>query len=232
MASADLSKIQAVVFDLYNTLCANTRASWIETFTQICQMEGLQMDPADLYNHWKELELSTRVDRVNLDDLSLTREFIPYRDVWERCFVEIFGYFQFDANAAAAASLCIDGMSHRPLFPESEEVLDVLRSRYKIGLLSKADESFLRPFLVSTKLSFNAAFSSERVGAYKPHPSGFIAIAAELGVETHQILFVGDTLRDDILGAQRVGMKTAYVVPDNSTATEAVSYTHLRAHET
>ena len=60
---AEVSKIQAVVFDLYNTLCANTRESWVETFKEICEIEKLTLDPADFYNYWKDLELSTRGDR-------------------------------------------------------------------------------------------------------------------------------------------------------------------------
>ena len=217
---AEVSKIQAVVFDLYNTLCANTRESWVETFKEICEIEKLTLDPADFYNYWKDLELSTRVDRVDLEDISRTREFIPYRDVWESCFRQVFEHFQFEANAESAARLCIEGMSKRSLFPESKEVVDTLASKYKIGLLSNADDSFLLPFLATANLPFTVAFSSEHVGVYKPHPKGFISIAAELGVEMHEVLFVGDTLRDDILGAQRVGMMTAYVVPDPSSHLE------------
>ena len=220
MRTTELSGLEAVVFDLYNTLCSNPRASWVETFTQICQAEGLQIDPVDLYDHWKTLELSTRVDRVNLDDLALTRTFIPYREVWEDCFRQVFRDFQFEADPATAAGLCVDSMSKRSLFLETEDVLDALRSKYKIGLLSNADESFFRPFLVSSKLLFDVAFSSENVGAYKPHPKGFIAIAEELKLAPQQILFVGDTLRDDILGAQRVGMMTAHVVQEPVTYTE------------
>ena len=221
--TTDVSQIQAIVFDLYNTLCANTRERWIETFKEICRIEGLSIDPDDLYNHWKDLELSTRVNRVNLEDLSRTREFTPYRNVWGSCFSQVFEEFQFEANAELAASLCVDGMSNCPLFPQSKEVLDVLRTKYKLGLLSNADESFLQPFLATANLSFDAVFSSENVGAYKPHPKGFTDIAAELGFEPHQILFVGDTLRDDIVGAQRVGMMTAHVVPTSLIHTEELT---------
>lgn len=226
--SAEVSKIRGVVFDLYNTLCSNPRESWIKTFQKICRIEKLPLDPADLYTHWKDLELSTRIGRVNLDDISLTPKFIPYRDVWESCFREVFGYFQFQADPAHAARLCIEDMGRRPLFPESRAVLDILRRKYKIGLLSNADDSFLLPFLEKAELGFDAVLSSENVGAYKPHPKGFMTIAARLGVEPHQILFVGDTMRDDILGAQSVGMMTGYVASDNSNIAEESTLPDLR----
>lgn len=226
--SVEVSEIRAVVFDLYNTLCANPRGSWIKTFQKICQIEHLELDPADLYTHWKDLELNTRRERVNIDDISLTRRFVPYRDVWESCFREIFGYFRFQADPADAARLCIEDMGQRPLFPGSRTVLEILRRKYKIGLLSNADDSFLLPFLEKAELGFDAALSSENVGAYKPHPKGFMTISAQLNVEPHQVLFVGDTLLDDILGAQRVGMMTAYVVADNSNHTEESTVPDLR----
>jgi len=42
----------------------------------------------------------------------------------------------------------------------------------------------------------------------KPHPQAFAALLSAVGVSASQAVFVGDRPRDDIWGAQRVGMRT------------------------
>ena len=51
-------------------------------------------------------------------------------------------------------------------------------------------------------------------GCHKPCEEIFIAAAEKLNLECENILFVGDTAETDIVGAQKVGMKTAWVTMD------------------
>jgi putative hydrolase of the HAD superfamily len=48
-------------------------------------------------------------------------------------------------------------------------------------------------------------------GADKPEPSIFLAAAQRLGVSPESILFVGDHVENDVLGAQAVGMHAAWI---------------------
>lgn len=54
------------------------------------------------------------------------------------------------------------------------------------------------------------AVSSE-VGVLKPHPRIFTWALAQAGVEPGEALMVGDSYAEDIRGAKRVGMRTAWV---------------------
>lgn len=54
-------------------------------------------------------------------------------------------------------------------------------------------------------------FISEAFGCKKPDPSIFLAAAQCVGVDPEQILFVGDHPDLDVGGAQRVGMRTAWL---------------------
>ncbi|HLF88057.1 MAG TPA: HAD family hydrolase, partial [Anaerolineales bacterium] len=53
--------------------------------------------------------------------------------------------------------------------------------------------------------------TTEQAGRQKPHPHGFQRIARRLGVEPEESVFVGDLLKDDILGAQSAGMRAVWV---------------------
>jgi FMN phosphatase YigB (HAD superfamily) len=54
-------------------------------------------------------------------------------------------------------------------------------------------------------------FVCELVGSRKPEAAIFLAAAACLHLAPERILFVGDTPEADIVGAHRVGMRTAWV---------------------
>lgn len=54
---------------------------------------------------------------------------------------------------------------------------------------------------------------SEQCGALKPSIYTFGSFAKELGVSPEKILYVGNSIRADVIGAKRAGMKTAYIMP-------------------
>lgn len=52
---------------------------------------------------------------------------------------------------------------------------------------------------------------SEEVGSWKPDPAIFHLAAARLGAAASEILFVGDHPHNDVAGAARAGMQTAWL---------------------
>jgi putative hydrolase of the HAD superfamily len=121
--------------------------------------------------------------------------------------------------------------------PEAAPLLRELRSMgLKIGVLSNTmwprshhEEVFMRDDLID--LLDGAAYTSEMPVA-KPHEEAFTSIAAVLGVQPDECVFVGDRLWDDILGAQQAGMRAILIphsmlpsiqVPDDSAVPDAVA---------
>lgn len=62
--------------------------------------------------------------------------------------------------------------------------------------------------------------SSEEAGAEKPHPSFFANCVAKAGCERRECLFVGDSLKKDVLGAMEAGLNAVWYCPEG-TDTEA-----------
>jgi len=58
---------------------------------------------------------------------------------------------------------------------------------------------------------FEFAIFSSSTPYRKPHPSIFNAAISRLNLEAENILFVGDDLKTDVMGAQSVGMQTAWL---------------------
>ena len=99
-----------------------------------------------------------------------------------------------------------------PPYAGTAEVFSALREAgFKLGILSdfppaqKGSVWGLAPMC-------HAVLSSEETGALKPAAQPFRALAGALQVPPAEILYVGNSLRSDILGAKAAGMKTALIL--------------------
>ena len=91
---------------------------------------------------------------------------------------------------------------------------------YKLGVMSD--------FPIGGKLEYlglsgvwDCIISSEDTGYLKPNPEPFYAVSSCLGLRSDRILYVGNNYDYDIIGAYRVGMKTAHLArepAENSVA--------------
>lgn len=109
-------------------------------------------------------------------------------------------------------------LDHRALasqFEVSESTLKALaeiRQRgYKIGIVSNATPtgSVMRHDLEVLGLAelIDAATYSSEVGFRKPHPSIYLSTIRALNVMPEECVFVGDRVKEDIVGAQALGMR-------------------------
>lgn len=99
-------------------------------------------------------------------------------------------------------------------FPDVIPELGRLQSyRLKLGLVTNALQPMVLRDVELQALGLidffkpEHRFSAADVGYLKPHPHIFQAVLNALGVEIHEAVFVGDSLRADIVGAQRMGIR-------------------------
>ena len=105
------------------------------------------------------------------------------------------------------------GCQHFVLYDDVPIALSELAARnVRIGLISNSHrslETFQRHFALDGLI--DAAISSSEHGYMKPHPSIFEAALRRLDVHPTEAVMVGDSLRQDIDGARRVGMRGVLV---------------------
>ena len=85
---------------------------------------------------------------------------------------------------------------------------------YRLSLLSNFDDAQCgREVLLDTGVAhlFEAVIISAEVGLRKPNPRIYQRMLEMLQLEPHEVLFVGDTPREDVAGPQQVGMRTAWI---------------------
>jgi FMN phosphatase YigB (HAD superfamily) len=127
-------------------------------------------------------------------------------------------------HLSRAHMACIANATVLP--PAHAALLAALRPRFRIGLVSNFDDTATGYDILwrhGIAPSLDAVVVSEAVGLRKPHPVLVQAGLRGLGLAAEEVLFVGDTFREDVVGAQAAGVDVAWIdahghgVPDGAT---------------
>jgi HAD superfamily hydrolase (TIGR01509 family) len=93
----------------------------------------------------------------------------------------------------------------------------------KIAVLSDYDPELKLKNLGLADLPWSALIATERFGALKPHPRGFLKLAEAVAVDPSQIVHIGDREDLDVAGALAAGMRAwRFSKRTASTASEHV----------
>jgi 2-haloacid dehalogenase len=101
-----------------------------------------------------------------------------------------------------------------PAFPDTAEALRRLQRRYKLVILSNVDHASFARTLPRLGVAFDAVFTAEEIGSYKPAPRNFaflIARLAERGIARGAILHVAQSLFHDHVPANAAGLASAWI---------------------
>lgn len=137
--------------------------------------------------------------------------FRPYREEWPEHFALCFEELGVKGDPLLAHRRLVEMLSQAPAFPESRAVVEAVRGRLPVALLSNADDDFLHPCLAYNGLRFPIVVSSETARAYKPHEAIFKTLVGQMGIAPQNILYVGDSPLADVTGAKHAGLQAAWV---------------------
>lgn len=197
--------IQAVAFDGYGTVINFTEPDFIVTMAEICAEQGLDADAAELWRRFLRAALYFRSE--NHHEPAYRR----YDEAWAIQFERVFKQLRLRADQWAAARYFKRKLAEAPAFEEAVPVVEALRPRYRLALLSNADDDFLTECLQRNGLHFDTVVTSEQAGAIKPDPAIFRHLAHRMSLPAEVILYAGDNPVPDVLGPKRAGMPVAWV---------------------
>ena len=94
----------------------------------------------------------------------------------------------------------------------AEKVIRSLHGKYKLGIVTNGSPEIQMYKLDSLNILkyLECKIYSEGVGASKPDPEIFLAATNKLDIAPARCLFVGNSYRDDVIGAKNVGMYTCW----------------------
>jgi 2-haloalkanoic acid dehalogenase type II len=116
-----------------------------------------------------------------------------------------------DAEAARAFGASVRNW---PAFPDSAQALNYLKQHYQLVILSNVDRASFAHSSRQLGVAFDAVYTAEDIGSYKPDPRNFeylLEHLGERGIAKAQILHTAESLYHDHLPARRFGLATCWI---------------------
>ena len=136
--------------------------------------------------------------------------YLPYRSVLRGVMARIANALGFQASDADQNALA-DSVGKWPPFADSATALIRLGKRYKLVILSNIDDDYFAASQRLLPVRFDAVFTAQQIGSYKPSQANFRYALDRLGVGKEQVLHVAQSLYHDHAPAKQLGLRTAWV---------------------
>lgn len=230
--------LKAIIFDLDDTLLWDEK-SIQEAFRKTCEIAQAKYDvDPDLLEEKVRHHARNLYSTYTIYDFTKKIGINPFEGLWGKFddagtsfqkMKEVVPQYRKDAWNKGLKDVGIDdnrfAYELAETFPEKRkksafvyeetfQVLDELKDKYKLGLLTNGS-----PSLQQTKLAitpelipyFDEIVISGDFGSGKPDPAIFDYMLSQLEVKPEEALMVGDNLRTDILGASKVGIDSVWI---------------------
>jgi putative hydrolase of the HAD superfamily len=202
-----------IFFDLDNTLW-DFEKNACEAFTDIYEkfdLKGAGVDNLDQFvksyiRHNEELWALYREGKIEKEYLRWRRFEVTLND---------YGIDSPELALAIGNDYVTISPQKTNLFPNAIAVLDYLKDRYTMHIITNGFEEVQFTKLKNSKLRkyFTDVITSEAAGSKKPDPGIFAYALQKTGALAGESLMIGDDIETDIKGAAQAGMDTVYFNP-------------------
>ena len=108
-----------------------------------------------------------------------------------------------------------DSVPHWPAFPDTSDALRILKRHYKLVILSNVNRDGFAASNRKLGVAFDAIYTAEDVGSYKPAPANFEylleRLEADHGIGKATILHTAQSLHHDHVPATDFGLRKAWI---------------------
>ena len=203
---SDQRKITTITFDMDDTLWDFQSA--MEKALELTLERLRRIAPGDLSQGLTVQQMMEIRDEVasELGEGATTQEEIRYA-----AMVRTAEHVGFRARGAAEELhrlYWIARLANARPYEDAPAVLEVLRNRYRIGIISNGNN---RPADVGLEDIFDFTVFAHECGFPKPDPRIFEFAFAKSGDQPESVVHVGDSLQSDVLGANNHGMLSVWL---------------------
>lgn len=192
-----------LIFDAYGTLISTGSGS-MDAAEKILSLQGKDISAQDFYSQWKALHRK-HIDRSNETD------FISEQDIFVMDLKTLYEQYSIQRPYKEDADIMLRSLYGRYAFPEVQGAIERLRRKYRVVIGSTTDTEPLISNIENNNLIFDAVYTSEIIGKYKPHRDFYRYILQKENCTAEDAVFIGDSLTDDISGPQSLGITTVLV---------------------
>jgi len=163
-------------------------------------------------------EVYGRVNRQVWDDFE--RDRISAVELRTRRFELLFQQVEVSADASQFSAIYLQYLAQgTDLMPGAEELIQVLREKCHLAIITNGLHDIQRPRLNKSKIAgmFEVVAISEELGAAKPSTAFFDKVFQQIGhPDKTGVLVIGDSLSSDIQGGYRYSLDTCWFNPEGA----------------
>lgn len=202
-----MPKIRHVFFDLDHTLWDFEKNSAL-SFHSVFQKHRLPFSVNEFLENYVPINLKYwKLYRIN----EITKEELRYQRLKE-AFDSVKYRAEDDLINEIAELYILKLAEQKHLFEGSLEVLDYLKPKYKLHIITNGFEEVQYKKMFNSGIAdyFVTTTTSEDVMLKKPHPKVFLHALEKAKATAEESIMIGDNLEADIFGALDVGMDAIY----------------------
>lgn len=223
-----VSDIRAVYFDLDDTLCGYWNASKVG-LQRAFELHGpTGFEPAEMVKHWASA-FRQYAPKLKYTDwyAGYLKNAEPSRTEQMRLTLARLGIDDPERSARLSQSYMEERDRALQLFPDSIEVLDVLKAHYPLGLITNGPADVQRQEIATLGIGhyFQNIFIEGEMGEGKPAKAVFDKAAAAVGCQPHEVLMVGNSYHHDIQAAIEHGWHAVWIRRDSDVPPSAAGET-------
>lgn len=204
--------IEAVTLDVYGTLF-DLGPLLVPATEKLLAESRIEIEAESFAKILSE-ETFLRLARYEADP---STRFQTVGEITGEAFGAVFKKMGINGNVKRGVEIWFEFLHSIGPFPEVPDAVDRIVARYKVAIVSDADDEMLMPAWDRAGLPVEHIITSEAAKGYKiQQGTRIFAMAFEaLQVEPHQTVHVGDA-RADVIGAINAGAKAIWLSRDEA----------------
>lgn len=167
-------------------------------------------------------DITRRIGLENFAQLEAAQELetpdLLYPKLLTRVHRSLADHLNMETNAELDQAFGAS-VPHWPAFPDSADALRLLKKHFKLVILSNVNRDGFAASARKLGVEFDAIYTAEDVGSYKPNPANFEFMLEGLkkdhGIEPNQILHTAQSLHHDHVPATSFGLAKAWIDRQN-----------------
>lgn len=214
--------MRAILFDAFGTLFKVTSGGSAKTIMKNITDCGIVLDEKAFLEEWKSY-----YKKHTSDDYI----FMTERDIFISRIQMFYDRYHVKRNAENDADSLLATAFAREAYPETKDVLHDLMENYLVFIGSNTDNDVLECVMQNNNVTVHKVYTSENLKCYKPSGHFFTQILDDSALSANEVLFVGDSVTDDIMGPKAIGIKTVWIDRDGVGGDFGQDYTITNLNE-
>jgi len=190
--------IRAINLDFYGTL-VDWLSIWIDASEKIINDNNPDLNPKEFALQWRQIQ------RKLFTDESV---FIPYKANVRRALDKLCN--QHNIKNKNYQELLFDKWNEIKPYPEVNEVLKSLKSKYKLTVCTNSARDLFDACAKKLSVKFDYVFISDETKVNKPHRRMYEIAVKSLGFKKESILHIASS-QMDVKGATNAGLTVCWI---------------------